>query len=55
MNPIENVWHILKNDLWMVCQEEAERIDSNAIKKLFLSLLARINALKKNNFDFTKY
>ncbi len=68
MNPIEIGWFILEknlrkrqvnfndlDELWKILEEESEKIDPLVIKKLFKSLPARINALKENNFNATKY
>ncbi len=68
MNPIENLWEILdkavrlrKNeihnldDLWRILLEESKKIDPNVIKKLYKSMPKRIKALKKANYDVTKY
>ncbi len=68
MNPIEDVWNYLDSqvrkrqpeiktidDLWRILDEEAAKISPEYIKKLYKSLPRRISALKKSNFDVTKY
>ena len=68
MNIIENVWGVLNNkvllrygeiksetDLWRVIQEEWYKIDLSYIQHLYRGYTSRLEELKRQDFDVTKY
>jgi transposase len=68
LNPIENLWRYLemklrerktrfsnKDDLWEILQEEWYKIDLEIIKKLYISILRRINECIGKKGSHTSY
>ena len=68
LNPIENLWEILhqkvrkanikprnKDGLWNILEREWYSINSDIVRKLYLSMTKRINNLYENNGGYTKY
>jgi transposase len=68
MNPIENLWNIVDQklrkrpvkptnveELWTMVKEEWASIDKEVVRKLYLSMTSRIDALKKAKGGYTRY
>ena len=68
MNPIENLWSILKrrlarynnppsdvHELWERTQQEQYNIESQIIKNLINSMPRRLKTFKKSKEKWTKY
>lgn len=66
MNPIENIWHLLKLKLKQLKSKTLEELKINAeiawreiqqdiIQRLILSMPNRLNSLIKNFGSYTKY
>lgn len=67
LNPIENIWHIIKTlvykrremtkpaEVWEAFQDEYEKITSEITEKLIRSMPRRLEACIKNEGGYTKY
>jgi transposase len=68
MNPIENIWDYLDkkvrervekprnlDELWELIRQEWYKIDKDLLRKLYLSMLRRIQSLKEAKGGYTKY
>lgn len=67
LNPIENVWHIIKSliykrremtkpvEVWEAFQLEYEKIDDSICEKLLRGMVKRVQACIDNSGSYTKY